>query len=214
MALKKLFVNGSLQILKVAWRKEILHITCFDQHGDEREYVARDVVMNKATNTLCFTLGSRSYQAIIFKVGARPEPVEGYERTLTAPSNQPMGSFKVIFPHTAIPYSVSSDISTENVDPKVHRAQSLIIKSPLAGRVTSMLVLVGQQVGSGTPLMTIESMKMENEITATRTGVVKTISIKVGDVIQPNQTLIEFENEGELYATSPTSFEQKIIENT
>jgi|688.fasta_scaffold694796_2 biotin carboxyl carrier protein len=66
------------------------------------------------------------------------------------------------------------------------------LKSPLAGRVTKILVQAGQPVKQGQALLMIESMKMENEICARIDGTIKTISIQVGDVVKPNQVLLSF----------------------
>ncbi len=67
------------------------------------------------------------------------------------------------------------------------------IKSPLAGRVTKILVCPNQVVVKGQPLLMIESMKMENEICAPTNGSIKTISISPGDVVKPNQVLVVLE---------------------
>ncbi len=68
-----------------------------------------------------------------------------------------------------------------------------IVKSPLAGRVTKVLITLGQQVLRGQPLLMIESMKMENELCAPASGSIKTISIEIGDVVKPNQVLLSLE---------------------
>lgn len=67
------------------------------------------------------------------------------------------------------------------------------VKSPLAGRITKVLVYAGQAVTKGQPLLLIESMKMENEICAPANGSIKTISISEGDVVKPNQVLLVLE---------------------
>ena len=71
------------------------------------------------------------------------------------------------------------------------------LKSPLAGRVTKMLVKTGQAVTKNQPLIIIESMKMDNEICATCNALVKTISISEGNLVQPDQVLISFEKREE-----------------
>ena len=72
---------------------------------------------------------------------------------------------------------------TSSLDPKT-------IKSPLAGRITKILVSTGQSVLKGQPLLLIESMKMENEICAPANGSIKAIAICQGDVVKPNQVLL------------------------
>lgn len=70
------------------------------------------------------------------------------------------------------------------------------IKSPLAGRVVRVLSCAGAAVLAGQPLVVIESMKMENEICASRDGIIKTLFIALGNLVQPNQPLIELEMKG------------------
>lgn len=71
------------------------------------------------------------------------------------------------------------------------------LKAPLGGRVIKILVEPGQQIIKNQPLIIIESMKMENEICAHCDTIIKTLPIKVGDLVQPNQVLVIFEKEGE-----------------
>jgi len=70
------------------------------------------------------------------------------------------------------------------------------IKSPLAGRVVRVLSSAGAAVLAGQPLVVIESMKMENEICASRDGIIKTLFIALGNLVQPNQPLVELEMKG------------------
>jgi acetyl-CoA/propionyl-CoA carboxylase biotin carboxyl carrier protein len=56
--------------------------------------------------------------------------------------------------------------------------------SPLQGNMWKVLVEQGQTVEEGQLICIIEAMKMENEITAHKAGVVETLSVKEGDPIQ------------------------------
>lgn len=71
-----------------------------------------------------------------------------------------------------------------------------LIKSPLAGRIVRVCQDTGAWVQQGQPLVVIESMKMENEICANSDGVIKTLFIALGNLVQPNQPLIELEMKG------------------
>lgn len=53
-------------------------------------------------------------------------------------------------------------------------------KSPLTGKVISILVSEGQKVNEGDVLLTIEAMKMENRIQAECPGVIQNININPG----------------------------------
>jgi len=64
------------------------------------------------------------------------------------------------------------------------------VKAPLSGSIIEVLVSVGQQVNDGDPVMIIEAMKMETEIRASASGTVQSISVKKGDSIQADQSLM------------------------
>lgn len=65
------------------------------------------------------------------------------------------------------------------------------IKSPISGRVIKIHIDAGSSVKTGTPLVTIESMKMENEIRAPFNLFVKSISIAQGHLVKKDQVLLE-----------------------
>jgi acetyl-CoA/propionyl-CoA carboxylase biotin carboxyl carrier protein len=56
--------------------------------------------------------------------------------------------------------------------------------SPLQGNMWKVLVEQGQAVEEGQIICIIEAMKMENEITAHKAGVIETLSVKEGEPIQ------------------------------
>jgi len=66
-----------------------------------------------------------------------------------------------------------------------------VIKSQMPGRVIRLLVEKGQAVEKGTPLLILEAMKMENEIKAPRSGEVKRIAVREGDLIESRALLVE-----------------------
>jgi acetyl-CoA carboxylase carboxyltransferase component len=57
------------------------------------------------------------------------------------------------------------------------------VTSPLIGTVVAVPVTTGEAVASGTPLVVIESMKMEHPVTAPADGTVDAIAVGVGDVV-------------------------------
>jgi biotin carboxyl carrier protein len=72
------------------------------------------------------------------------------------------------------------------------QAQGNNLAAPLAGRVIKSFISASQAVKKNDLLITIESMKMENEIRASRNGFIKTVSFKEGDLVKANQVLITF----------------------
>jgi biotin carboxyl carrier protein len=59
--------------------------------------------------------------------------------------------------------------------------------------VLAIHVTAGQRVSRGDLLMVLEAMKMELPIRAPREGVIKAIRCRVGELAQPDMTLIEME---------------------
>ena len=67
------------------------------------------------------------------------------------------------------------------------------LKSPMPGRILSFQVNVGDEVQEGTPLFTLEAMKMENIIKAEGVGKVKAIIKEKETVVDKDELVIEFE---------------------
>lgn len=63
--------------------------------------------------------------------------------------------------------------------------------SPIPGAITSILVAPGEIVEAGQPLLILEAMKMENQITAPRSGIVSGIHIDVGHIVSSRVVLME-----------------------
>ena len=61
----------------------------------------------------------------------------------------------------------------------------------MPGKVLKVLVENGENVDSGTPLLVIESMKMENVISSNKKGKVQNIFVGVDDNVQYDQPLVE-----------------------
>jgi len=67
------------------------------------------------------------------------------------------------------------------------------LKSPMPGRILRFDVNIGDTVQEGTPLLTLEAMKMENVIKAEGEGVVKAIVKLTEAVVDKGELIIEFE---------------------
>ena len=68
-----------------------------------------------------------------------------------------------------------------------------ILRSPMPGRVISILVRPGDSVSAGDEVCVVEAMKMEQSIRAHRDGVVKTIFVQPMDPVKADDPLIELE---------------------
>jgi biotin carboxyl carrier protein len=95
----------------------------------------------------------------------------------------PAGYTPAPFPASSAPTSV---IGAESDHAKVCR-------SPVTGLVIKVNVEPGQTVEPNDVLMVLESMKMENNVTATHAATVKSVSAVPGSSVKVHQVLLEFE---------------------
>ncbi|HKM93659.1 MAG TPA: biotin/lipoyl-containing protein [Prolixibacteraceae bacterium] len=65
------------------------------------------------------------------------------------------------------------------------------LNSPLPGTIIKVNVTVGQQVKTGEIVLTMESMKMENNILAHCDGIIKAISVTAGQSVMQGESLVE-----------------------
>ncbi|MGE5679974.1 MAG: biotin/lipoyl-containing protein [Bacillota bacterium] len=65
------------------------------------------------------------------------------------------------------------------------------IKSPLPGTILSIYVKTGDVVKIGDRLLTLEAMKMENNINSDKEGVIKDIKVNVGNAVLEGDVLLE-----------------------
>jgi acetyl/propionyl-CoA carboxylase alpha subunit len=79
------------------------------------------------------------------------------------------------------------------------------LTSPLGGRILQIYISAGVFVEKDTPLLVIESMKMENEIRAPHDAFIKTLSIQLDDVVEADQLLIVFTKKGPCNGSKGTS---------
>ena len=67
------------------------------------------------------------------------------------------------------------------------------IRSPMPGRVISILVRPGDRVSVGQEVCVVEAMKMEQSIRSPQNGVVKEIRVQPMDSVRTNDPLMELE---------------------
>ena len=77
--------------------------------------------------------------------------------------------------------------------PDSNVAEDKVCRSPVAGIVVRVNAQPGQQIQANDPVLVLEAMKMETNITSPVAGKVKSINAGVGDGVQVGQVLVEFE---------------------
>lgn len=77
--------------------------------------------------------------------------------------------------------------------PDANVDESKVCRSPVAGVVVRVNAQAGQAIQANDPLLVLEAMKMETNITSPVAGKVKAVNANVGDGVQVGQVLVEFE---------------------
>ncbi|HYI22700.1 MAG TPA: acetyl-CoA carboxylase biotin carboxyl carrier protein subunit, partial [Candidatus Limnocylindrales bacterium] len=64
------------------------------------------------------------------------------------------------------------------------------LRAQIPGRIVRVWVAIGDEVEMGQRLLAIEAMKMENEIRAPRAGVVESLDVELGSLVERNEELL------------------------
>ena len=82
-----------------------------------------------------------------------------------------------------------ADVADKGVRAKArHRDASM--SAPMPGMVLKILVKAGDVVAKGAPLLILEAMKMEHQITAPRDGEIAAVNCKEGELVQGGVELV------------------------
>jgi biotin carboxyl carrier protein len=73
-------------------------------------------------------------------------------------------------------------------------AGPLDITATLPGLIVAVAVSAGQDVSQGDPLITIEAMKMQNEIVAPRAGRIARVAVEAGQTVATGALLVRIED--------------------
>ena len=71
--------------------------------------------------------------------------------------------------------------------------EAKVCRSPVSGIVVRLIAQPGQNLQVGDPLMVLEAMKMETNITAPIAGRIAALRVAQGDNVQSGQIVVEFE---------------------
>lgn len=97
---------------------------------------------------------------------------------------------------TKTPTLLRKEISRKVGEGKIQKSDCLgltVIKAPLPGSIIKILVKEGDTINKGDNLLIMEAMKMENNVLAEKTGVIRNLKIGVGDTVLQNDVLLEIE---------------------
>lgn len=75
--------------------------------------------------------------------------------------------------------------------PGAAAAGSGAVVAPMNGQVVKVLASAGDDVQAGQVVVVLEAMKMENEVTAPRSGRLARLEVRVGEAVHPGHLLFE-----------------------
>jgi biotin carboxyl carrier protein len=139
--------------------------------GNDFEVTVNQTDHNKANvevNGLAYEVNYESKNTV-----AAPTPVSALPRKSSTPT------------HAAPKVQVTS--------PAAAASNATSVKAPLPGTIIAINVKVGDSVKRGDTLLVMEAMKMENNIMASKDGVVKTIHVTAGQTVTQDEKLIDLQ---------------------
>ena len=122
-----------------------------------------------------------------FRVSFEGESYEVTARDLGIP----LSTVEMPAPVSSASAPVSSAPVSAPAAPAPAPAGEGVVAAPMPGKVLKILVSEGEEVKTGQALLTLEAMKMENEIPSPKDGIVKKIHVKENDTVDTGQPLIE-----------------------
>ncbi|SMO66915.1 Biotin-requiring enzyme [Saccharicrinis carchari] len=90
-------------------------------------------------------------------------------------------------------FNIDTELASKRKEKLTKDAGKKVAKTnaPLPGEIVAVLVSEGQEVHKGEPIMILEAMKMQNEITSPITGKIKTLHVKADETVMKDQALFE-----------------------
>ncbi len=67
------------------------------------------------------------------------------------------------------------------------------VKAPMPGRVVKILVVPGERVAAGQPVLLFEAMKMQNELRSPQEGIVTEVAVAAGQAVEARERLYVLE---------------------
>ena len=93
-------------------------------------------------------------------------------------------------PILTVPKVVNSTLADNMKTSKPGAVQPNAVKAPIPGTVLKVNCRVGDEVKLGDSIILLEAMKMQNEIHASASGTIETISVQEGQAVMEGDTLL------------------------
>lgn len=126
------------------------------------------------------TVNGNTYEVEVEEVGGSFSPV-----TTSTP--------KAAVP--AVPTTVQTAVqkpapTVQQPTPAAIPANTQKVTAPMPGKIVDVKVSVGQQIKEGDLVAILEAMKMENEIFSSATGIVASVNVSAGAMVEANDVIV------------------------
>jgi biotin carboxyl carrier protein len=119
-------------------------------------------------------IGDRSYEMFIRAAGRQESGASAFEVSIGGQT------FKV---------GVQDERALASLVGEARTSGDVTIRAPMPGLVSNVLVSEGNEVQRGQPVVVLEAMKMENDLSATRAGIVKSLRVAKGQTVAQGEAL-------------------------
>lgn len=120
------------------------------------------------------TVNGKTYEVEVEEIGGTTAPAQRPAAPVAAPAPAPQ----------------AAPAPAPKAAPAPVAAGAEVITAPMPGKIMSIKVKVGQAVNAGDLVLTLEAMKMENEIFSGASGTVKEIRVSEGAAVNPGDVLV------------------------
>lgn len=90
--------------------------------------------------------------------------------------------------------SLSSYLRRKILNKDSNKTVNNILTAPMPGKIIDIFVSEGDLVNADEPLLTIEAMKMQNELSLPLNGIVRKINVVSGQTVLKDEVLLELES--------------------
>lgn len=122
-------------------------------------------------------VNGREYEVEVEEIDGKSPESKTPARNMTKKNGNPMDEGREV---------AASVLTTQ----KVQLEEGRQVKAPLAGNILSIKVKNGERVKRGDVLLTLEALKLENEITSPCDGTVLSINVEVGSSVNTGDVLV------------------------
>jgi biotin carboxyl carrier protein len=130
---------------------------------------------------------------LLYGGGALSLRIDGKMHLIDLTSREAVGAVAASVDGKSVDLTVMDELRALALESAGEQAGSGTVIAEIPGIVIEISVVEGQEVNEGDPLLILEAMKMQNEISATVTGKVTRVAVSAGDSVATDQLLIEID---------------------